>query len=58
MHPIRSPWIKANLQQEQKHKVFIYMIIEQLSAQLSLGLGRHKEIRNFLEFNKNEGTTD
>jgi hypothetical protein len=57
LHSIRLPWIKADLQQQQQQeKAQILMENAQLSSQQLLGQGRNKEIKDFLEFNKNEGT--
>ena len=56
MHPIRSPWTKAGLQQQQKQqKAQINMEAEQCPIQL--GQERNKEIKDFLEFNKNSKHT-
>jgi hypothetical protein len=53
MYPIRSPQTKAGLQQEQKQqKAHRHMGTDNLIKEEI-----KKEIKDFLQFNKNEGTT-
>ena len=59
MHPIRSSWTKAGLKlQQKKWKTHIHMEAEQCSTQDNLVKEETKEeIKDLLEFNKNEGTS-
>ena len=58
MHPIRSPQTESGLQKQPKHqKTHIYTEAEQLSNQEWLCQKKYKEIKDFLVFNENEGTT-
>jgi len=45
--------IKDELQQQKQQKAYIFMETEQLCTQWSLGRGRNKGIKDFLEFNDN-----
>jgi hypothetical protein len=58
MHPLRSPWTKAGFQYQQKQeKSHIHLKSEQCPTERQLGKGKHKEIKDFLEFNEKEYTT-
>jgi hypothetical protein len=60
LYLIIAPWIKAGLQQEQKHwKAYQLMEIEQLTLLNDLWAREEikKDIKDFVEFNENKGTT-
>ena len=56
MHPIKSPQTNAGLKFRQKQWK-INIEAELCSTQWWLDQGRNKEIKDFLEFNENEGIT-
>ena len=57
MHPIRSPWSKAGLKFQQKQwKTHTHGSLTILSSMITWARKRKRDIKGFLEFNKNEGT--
>ena len=57
MHPLRSPWSTAGLQQQRQQKAHIHMETKQCSIKQQQDQRRNKKIKDFLEFNENENTT-
>ena len=56
MYFIIPPWFKSGIEQQQKQqKAYKPMENEKFSTKWPLGQGGHKEIKDFLEFNENEG---
>ena len=57
MHPIRSPWSKAGLKFQQKQwKTHTHGSLTILSSMITWARKRKRDIKGFLEFNKNEPT--
>ena len=59
MHPIRSPWTKADLQCNINNRktTFTWKLNNTLLNDTLVKEGIKKEIKDFLEFNENEATT-